>query len=81
MVELKETKTNTASSNLEGSPSQKMTEKKSFWQMLRATFKDEGRAWLMISCGAFFYAYQFILRVSPNVMNNEMMETFMIGSP
>lgn len=80
MVELKETKSHTASSNLEGSPSQKMTEKKSFWQMLRATFRDEGRAWLMISCGAFFYAYQFILRVSPNVMNNEMMETFMIDA-
>lgn len=42
--------------------------------------KKEGRAWAVVTCGAFFYAYQFILRVSPNVMNNDIMETFMIDA-
>lgn len=42
--------------------------------------KKEGRAWIIVTCGAFFYAYQFILRVSPNVMNNDIMETFMIDA-
>lgn len=46
----------------------------------RHFLKHEGRAWAIITCGAFFYAYQFILRVSPNVMGNEIMEAFMIDA-
>lgn len=37
------------------------------------------RAWLIILTGALFYCYQFILRVSPNVMGEEIMEAYMIN--
>ncbi|MCA0369702.1 MAG: MFS transporter [Proteobacteria bacterium] len=46
----------------------------------KALWKEEGPIWGIIMCGALFYAYQFILRVSPNVMNNEIMEAFMIDA-
>jgi sugar phosphate permease len=31
------------------------------------------RGWLVIVCGGLFYLYQFMLRVSPNIMNEELM--------
>ncbi len=37
------------------------------------------RGWLAILCGAFFYSYQFLLRVSPNVMNDDIMRDFAIN--
>lgn len=37
------------------------------------------RAWAIILTGAIFYCFQFILRVSPNVMGEEMMEAYMIN--
>lgn len=38
------------------------------------------RAWFMVSMGAIFYCYQFILRVLPNVLNNEIMTNFAIDA-
>lgn len=47
---------------------------------IKTIWSQEGPIWGIIVCGALFYAYQFILRVSPNVMNNEIMEAFMIDA-
>ncbi len=38
------------------------------------------KSWLAVACGALFYCYQFVLRVSPNVMNNELMRDFAIDA-
>lgn len=38
------------------------------------------KSWLAVACGALFYCYQFVLRVSPNVMNNELMKDFAIDA-
>jgi sugar phosphate permease len=38
------------------------------------------RGWVAVSCGALFYCYQFALRVSPNVMHNELMHDFAINA-
>lgn len=38
------------------------------------------RAWSAIIMGGIFYCYQFILRVSPNVMTDELMLTFGIDA-
>ncbi len=38
------------------------------------------RAWVMWAVAASFYFYQFILRVSPNVMSAELMEHFQINA-
>lgn len=35
--------------------------------------KQTIRGWLVVACGALFYLYQFMIRVSPNVMNEELM--------
>ena len=40
---------------------------------------DNMRAWLIILTGALFYCYQFVLRVSPNIMGEEIMEAYMIN--
>jgi sugar phosphate permease len=31
------------------------------------------RGWIVVACGALFYMYQFIIRVSPNIMKDELM--------
>lgn len=38
------------------------------------------RGFLAILCGALFYCYQFVLRVSPNIMHKELMEAFSIDA-
>lgn len=38
------------------------------------------RAWFMVGCGGLFYCYQFILRVLPNVLNDEIMTAFAIDA-
>lgn len=38
------------------------------------------KAWSVVICGAFFYCYQFIIRASPNVMNDELMSAFSIDA-
>lgn len=36
--------------------------------------------WLMWALGSFFYAYQYILRVLPNIMMNDILERFQIDA-
>jgi MFS family permease len=31
------------------------------------------KSWMVVCCGALFYCYQFIIRVSPNVMHDELL--------
>lgn len=38
------------------------------------------RAWFTVGCGAIFYCYQFIIRVFPNVLSEEIMQTFAIDA-
>lgn len=38
------------------------------------------RGWFVVICGALFYCYQFALRVSPNVMHDELVSDFMIDA-
>lgn len=38
------------------------------------------RAWIIWSCAALFYCYQFIIRVAPNVMSEELMNTFALDA-
>ncbi len=42
--------------------------------------KQTVRGWLVVACGALFYLYQFMIRVSPNVMNDELMMTLSIDA-
>ncbi len=35
--------------------------------------KQTIRGWMVVACGALFYMYQFLIRVSPNIMNDELM--------
>lgn len=42
--------------------------------------KQTIRGWLVVSCGALFYLYQFMIRVSPNVMHDELMVAFSIDA-
>lgn len=35
--------------------------------------KQTVRGWIVVACGALFYMYQFLIRVSPNIMNDELM--------
>ncbi len=41
-----------------------------------APTKATGKAWLIWSLGAIFYAYEFLLQVSPNVMQQDLMRAF-----
>lgn len=38
------------------------------------------RAWIVVSCAALFFAYQYILRVMPNVLNEELMQVLNIDA-
>lgn len=38
------------------------------------------RAWLIVACGSVFYGYQFIIRVFPNVLTEEIMQSFAIDA-
>jgi MFS family permease len=38
------------------------------------------RAWFMVGCGGVFYCYQFILRVLPNVLHDEIVTAFAIDA-
>src|SRR5438105_10385840 len=39
-------------------------------------FLKSSYAWLIVSCGMFFYCYNYFLRVSPSVMQNELTQAF-----
>lgn len=36
--------------------------------------------WMIVGCSALFYSYQFIIRVFPNVMRDEILHTFAIDA-
>lgn len=38
------------------------------------------KKWIVIFCGSLFYAYQFILRVTPNLMNEDWLHHFSIDA-
>jgi sugar phosphate permease len=38
------------------------------------------RSWIVWACAALFYCYQFLLRVSPNVMTTELMTDFHVNA-
>lgn len=38
------------------------------------------RGWFIVLCSALFYCYQYILRVSPNVMHDELINDLMIDA-
>ena len=38
--------------------------------------KGTFRAWLIVICAALFYTYQFIMRVSPNIMHDDITKNF-----
>mgnify|MGYP006074717245 CR=1 FL=1 len=44
------------------------------------TFKQDIKGWIIVACGGIFYMYQFIIRVSPNIMNEELLTNFAIDS-
>lgn len=41
---------------------------------------NSSKAWFVWSCAALFYLYQFIIRVSPNVIIQELMQEFAIDA-
>lgn len=38
------------------------------------------RGWAIVICGGFFYMYQFMVRVSPNIMNQELLCNFAVDA-
>ncbi len=44
------------------------------------TRKQNIRGSLIVACGGIFYMYQYIVRVSPNIMNHELLTNFAIDS-
>lgn len=48
--------------------------------LFRKKTPSHRRAWPTILCGSFFYCYQFIIRVSPNVMADDIMGNLLIDS-
>ncbi|MFK7968499.1 MAG: MFS transporter [Rickettsiaceae bacterium] len=44
------------------------------------TLKQNIKGWVIVACGGIFYMYQFMIRVSPNIMNDELLANFAIDS-
>ncbi len=44
------------------------------------TYKQNLRGWIIVACGGIFYMYQFMIRVSPNIMNDELLSNFAVDS-
>lgn len=42
--------------------------------------KQSSKAWIIWGCAAFFYLYEYILRVSPSVMTENLMQEFGVTS-
>jgi sugar phosphate permease len=43
-------------------------------------YLGRSKAWLVLGCAGLFYCYQFVLRVSPNIMTEELMQAFSIDA-
>lgn len=41
---------------------------------------NSSHAWLVLSCAWFFYLYEFILRISPSVMTEQLMSSFNLAA-
>lgn len=48
--------------------------------MKNLNFDQGKKGWLIVFIGGLFYMYQFVLRVSPNIMHNELLELFAIDA-
>lgn len=48
--------------------------------MKREELNQSISGWLVVCTGALFYMYQFALRVSPNIMHNELLDLFSIDA-
>lgn len=46
----------------------------------QSSWVKDKRAWLIWACAAFFYYYEYILRIAPSVMTEELMYDFKITS-
>lgn len=57
-----------------------LMEKRRVMQSPKLNSKSNWRAWVAVLMGSLFYCYQFILRVSPNVMNDDLMLAFGIDA-
>ena len=44
------------------------------------TYKQNIKGWMVVACGGIFYMYQFMIRVSPNIMNNELLSNFALDA-
>lgn len=44
------------------------------------TYKQNVKGWMVVACGGIFYMYQFMIRVSPNIMNNELLSNFALDA-
>lgn len=44
------------------------------------THKQNIKGWMVVACGGIFYMYQFMIRVSPNIMNNQLLSNFAIDA-
>src|SRR5437868_7935144 len=40
------------------------------------SFLRSSYPWMIVTCGMFFYCYNYFLRVSPSVMQNELTQSF-----
>src|SRR5690242_10362926 len=49
------------------------TDRGMFLSLLRTAYP-----WLIVCCGMLFYCYNYFLRVSPSVMQNDLTQTFHI---
>ena len=44
------------------------------------TYKQNMKGWMVVACGVIFYMYQFMIRVSSNMMNNELLSNFALDA-
>jgi sugar phosphate permease len=44
------------------------------------TYKSHSGAWTALLMGALFYCFQFLVRVSPDVMTEELMASFAVDA-
>jgi len=51
---------------------------KTTYRAAPASFLTSAYPWLIVSCGMLFYCFNYFLRVSPSVMQNELTESFHI---
>ena len=48
------------------------------YRAVSTSFLNSAYPWLIVCCGMLFYCYNYFLRVSPSVMQNELTDSFHI---